>query len=114
MRIYKIAQEQENNEIPQVPGYPYYIAQYRENRFKGMYPQGILGIPSMERKWDKGDFGIGKTMREIRSDDLKSLLETLRRKSINPRTDNVDFYIVENPNRTRRRMQLTEVLNKVR
>jgi len=108
MNWYRKAQV--NKDEVRIPGYPYYIAQYREGRFKGMYPNGIMGIPNMERKWDRGGFGSGRRMEEIKSEDPKEIFDILRRKSIDPRFDDVEYYIVEGPNRPRRRMQLREFI----
>jgi len=109
MNWYKKAQVEE--EVPsKIPGYPYYLAIYREGRFKGQYPQGILGVPQLQRQWDKGQFGAGKTMNEIKSEDVSDILNQLRRKGIDPRYDDVEYYVVPRPNSPRRKMHLREVL----
>lgn len=106
---YKIAQENEGDP-EKIPGYPYYLAIYYEGRFKGQYPPGILGVPSLQKQWDKGKFGAGKKMNEIKSEDMSNIMKQLRAKGLNPRYDDVEFYIVPRPNSPRRRMQLREVL----
>jgi hypothetical protein len=109
MTWYNKAQVEEDSQ-KRIPGYPYYLAVYRENRFKGQYPQGILGVPSLQNKWDRGDFGVGRTTKEIKSENMSDVLNQLRREGLDPRYNNVDFYVVPRPNSPRRKMQLREVL----
>jgi len=109
MSWYKKAQAEEDAP-KKMPGYPYYLAQYTEGRFKGQYPQGILGVPQLQRQWDKGQFGAGKKMNEIESEDMKDIFRQLRAKGLTPQYDDVEFYVVPRPNSPRRKMQLREAL----
>jgi len=89
----------------QAPGYPYYLAEVREGRFKGMYPPEIAVVPSLKRQWDRGGFGMGTRSTEIEDASARSLMDKLRRMGKDPRFDDVEIYIVRAPNSPRERVQ---------
>jgi len=90
--------------------YPYYLAVYREGRFKGQYPQGIEFVPDLKRQWDRGGLGSGVKLREFEESTPKELLNKLRMERINPPFDSVDFYMVRSQNSPRMGMRYDEIL----
>lgn len=94
--------------------YPYYIAVYYEGRLKGQYPPSIGMIPDMKRKWDRGDFGTGKTMVELKDTTIQDLIGQLRAKGKDPRFDDVDFYIVRKPNSPREGIHYSRLIDMMR
>ena len=94
MRIIRIAQRE----------YPYYVAEKREGRFKGMYPREIGMIPSLKRKWDAGGFGSGTKLTEVTATTPTELISRLRSQGIDPQHDEVEFYEVRAPNSPRARI----------
>jgi hypothetical protein len=90
--------------------YPYYIAQHREGRMKGQYPPDIAYMPQYKRMWDQGKMGNGTTMKEYKADTIEALLADLQRKNVKPQFDNVDFFIVEDPNRPRQRIAFSRLI----
>jgi len=110
MNWYKQAQEK----TKEIPGYPYYLAIYREGRLKGQYPPGIRFVPQLERQWDKGGFGTGKKSTEFKATDIKELLNQLKMKRINPSFDDVTFYVVRRPQSPREGIQYPHLLDMMR
>ena len=85
MRIIRIAGEPRK--------YPRYIAEKREGRFKGgPYPHGVEQTPSLRRKWDSGGFGTGTRLVEVEADSIPGLLEELRDKRIDFKSDDVEIF----------------------
>lgn len=76
--------------------YPYYIAQYKEERFPS--PPGMKHVYRY----------FNQRMREISDSDINILLRQLQAKGINPQFD-VDFYVVER-NRPRQRLRYDKIL----
>jgi len=91
--------------------YPYYIAIHREGRLKGQYPSPeIQHIPSLRKKWDRGGFGSGTSMKEFKSDDIQDLLNQLRTQRLNPIHDEIEFYIIQKPNSARQGIQYQRLM----
>ena len=90
MRIIRIAQMSPRT-------YPRYVAEKREGRLKGQYPNEIGMIPSLRRKWDNGGFGSGHRIIEVESDSPEGLIADLRSRGINPQYDEIDFYEIRAP-----------------
>jgi hypothetical protein len=76
--------------------YPYYIAEVREGRLKGMAPHDMSMIPSLRRQWDRGGFGTGTKLREFRSADFGDLAAQVRRAGFDTR--DAEFFAIRGPN----------------
>jgi len=94
--------------------YPYYVAVYREGRLMGQAPMEISMVPSLKRKWDSGGFGTGTKSEEFRSSSIRDLLTQVRNRRIRPPYDNVEFYIVREPNSYREEIQYQRLLSMMR
>lgn len=100
---YKLAQRE----------YPYYIAVVWAGRYKGMYPEAIKYIPSMKRQWDRGGLGTGKKIAaEITGTNPVEIIDELRARHGITNGDDVDFYVVEAPNTSRRRLHYQEFMHR--
>jgi len=99
--------------VSQAVEYPYYIAERREGRLKGMAPPNIRAIPSLRRKWDGGGFGTGVRTTEERAPNPRDLLDRLRSRNVNPQFDDVEFYVVRAPNSPRERIQYGRLLAEI-
>ena len=106
MRILRIAQS--------LRQYPRYIAEMREGRFKGKYPDPAFAhVPSLRRQWDRGGFGTGSRLNEVEADSPSALLEKLRAMGINPQHDEIDFYEIRAQGSQRARIQRQRLFDMV-
>jgi hypothetical protein len=99
MRIVRIAQP--------VRTYPRYVAERREGRLKGQYPdEAFRHVPSLRRQWDRGGFGTGSRLVEVESDSPRGLIDELRRRGHSPAHDGFEFYEIRGPGAPRARIPI--------
>jgi len=87
--------------------YPYYTAEAREGRFKGLYQPNIAMIPSLRRQWDEGRMGTGTRLHEFRSGDFGDLVRQLRQAGFDTR--DAEFFAVRAPNSPKEKVRGDEL-----
>lgn len=94
--------------------YPRYIAERREGRLKGQYPEQIKYLPSLRRQWDRGGFGTGSRLIEVESDSPAGLLDELRRRGHSPAHDDLEFFEILGPGSPRARIPTQRLFDMAR
>ena len=84
--------------------YPRYVAERREGRLKGQYPEQIKYLSGLRRQWDRGGFGTGSRLVEIEAESPSGLLEELRNRGHSPAHDDFEFYEICGPGMPRVRI----------
>ena len=92
--------------------YPRYVAERREGRLKGQYPDmAFRHVPSLKRQWDKGGFGTGTRLVEVESDSPSGLIEEIRRRGFSPVHDDFEFFEIRGPGSSRARIPVQRLLD---
>lgn len=83
--------------IAQSNRYPKYIAEKREGRLKGQYPESISYLPHLKRQWDRGGFGTGTRLIEIEANSPSELIDKIRSQGYSPQHDDFEFFEIKMP-----------------
>ena len=101
--------------ISQKSGYPKYVAEHREGRYKGRYPtQEVAHVPSLRRMWDRGGLGSGTRLVRMESDSPEGILEEVRQRRLSPQHDDIQFYIIRAPGSSMQGVQYQQILSMTR